>query len=586
VTLSRSVLGRLAAHSDSPITSVSTAFSTGDWAAQTNLSYSIVSGAFRVTGSALTRNVRYSAAGTLADCFVQAVLINGGGGSGLGVAARINAAAIPNAAITLQSPMNNSGTEQLVERSGGSIIQTNGAATVNRTGPLRYGLNVRGTGAQSRTFVGTPVDRALTGIALTAAGDPGVYHSAAAQTTNVQQFYVMRDRYLRVTGPSGAGWRARVLDAGGNVLAQADEAGGIADIDLWTVQFPEATRIQVLDISSSTVWETEDPTERVWGGDAWTFALTPAGTPVVSNPTMTTLDVAWAPAAGALSYRVERATNPAGSWTDLGTKTSPFTDTGLTANTTYYYRVYAVHPIGESAASANGSATTANVPPPDAPDAPTVDNATPTTLDVSWAPVSGATSYRVERAETLVGSWTDLGTQTSPFTDTGLAFETSYSYRVYAVNAGGESAPSGANSLSTTLPPGVPTAAGAPAVIAVSRTAATIRFRRLLSATRYEVQIKPLLSGSFTEVYDGPGDPDDRLDRLQASFGDLTTATAYQVRLRGCSSSGCGNWSPGIEFETAPEALPPDVPVDPVVPGAPTGLWRRRVAWVAEVFGA
>jgi hypothetical protein len=64
--------------------------------------------------------------------------------------------------------------------------------------------------------------------------------------------------------------------------------------------------------------------------------------------------------------------------------------------------------------------------------------ATATTLDLSWGAVSGATSYKLEVQ--IGGTWTTVyaGSDTS-FTNTGLANNTSFNYRVSAVNDAGTS---------------------------------------------------------------------------------------------------------------------------------------------------
>ncbi len=68
----------------------------------------------------------------------------------------------------------------------------------------------------------------------------------------------------------------------------------------------------------------------------------------------------------------------------------------------------------------------------------------PTTANLNWNAVSNATSYNVYRNGTRVGS------PTSPsFSDSGLTAQTTYSYTVSAVNSAGESARSGAVSVTT-----------------------------------------------------------------------------------------------------------------------------------------
>ena len=68
----------------------------------------------------------------------------------------------------------------------------------------------------------------------------------------------------------------------------------------------------------------------------------------------------WNAAAGAASYKVQRSPDGITGWTQVGTSTTAsFTDTGLAAATTYYYRVVASNSVGDSAPSNVASARTA-----------------------------------------------------------------------------------------------------------------------------------------------------------------------------------------------------------------------------------
>lgn len=86
---------------------------------------------------------------------------------------------------------------------------------------------------------------------------------------------------------------------------------------------------------------------------------TPTNSPTFSNPTLTSIVVSWNPVAGATSYNVARSTSADMTGAvQLGAKTSGFTDTGLNANTYYYYTYSAVDANGSSASSPIGLALT------------------------------------------------------------------------------------------------------------------------------------------------------------------------------------------------------------------------------------
>jgi len=145
------------------------------------------------------------------------------------------------------------------------------------------------------------------------------------------------------------------------------------------------------------------------------------------------------------------------------TSGTTFSDTGLTASTTYFYRVAAVDAAGSSAASAQASATTQTAAAncTTVPASPTV-TATATSssaIAVSWGAVTpptncSITSYSVFRSTTsgfTPSSSNQVASVTSGtvFSDTGLAASTTYFYRVEAVDAAGSSAASAQASATT-----------------------------------------------------------------------------------------------------------------------------------------
>jgi hypothetical protein len=73
--------------------------------------------------------------------------------------------------------------------------------------------------------------------------------------------------------------------------------------------------------------------------------------------------LSWTAASGATGYTVKRATVSGGSYSNVGTPSgTSFTNTGLSNGTTYYYVVSASNGVGESANSAEVSATPASGP--------------------------------------------------------------------------------------------------------------------------------------------------------------------------------------------------------------------------------
>ncbi len=129
---------------------------------------------------------------------------------------------------------------------------------------------------------------------------------------------------------------------------------------------------------------------------------------------------------------------------------------GLTANTSYYYRIRAYNGGGTSS---NSNAITVNTlpDPPSAPAATAATDLAQTSLSANWTSAVSATGYRLDVStsntfSTFVTGYNnkDVGNVIS-YSVTGLTANTLYYYRVRAYNTGGESPNSNVISP-TTLP--------------------------------------------------------------------------------------------------------------------------------------
>ena len=170
--------------------------------------------------------------------------------------------------------------------------------------------------------------------------------------------------------------------------------------------------------------------------------LTNAPSKLTAVPANGQVSLAWKAPAGAVSYNIYRGSSPGGeSATPLATNVlgDTFVDTSATNGTTYYYEVSAVDTGGESARSAEATAT------PQLPSAvafaPQGLTATPgdQTVNLLWQAASGASSYNIYRgtasgAEMLVRS----GVTSTSYNDTGLTDGVPYYYKVTSVNVIGE----------------------------------------------------------------------------------------------------------------------------------------------------
>ena len=111
---------------------------------------------------------------------------------------------------------------------------------------------------------------------------------------------------------------------------------------------------------------------------------------------------------------------------------SAYTDSGLSAKTSYTYAVTAVDPPGESAQSSAVTATTPDtrsgaIPAP--PTGLTVSSTTTSSVALAWNASTGVTGYNVYRSGTEVGS-----SASTSYIDDGLSPGTTYIYAVTAVS--------------------------------------------------------------------------------------------------------------------------------------------------------
>jgi uncharacterized repeat protein (TIGR02543 family) len=146
--------------------------------------------------------------------------------------------------------------------------------------------------------------------------------------------------------------------------------------------------------------------------------------------------VSWNWVSEAVGYYVYRANSSDGYYSYVtATYESYYTDTGLSSNTRYYYKVSAYNDYGESSQSSYDYATTSGT----APSTPTSVSASAqssSSITVSWGSVSGASSYYVYRATSYNGSYTQItSTSNTSYTDTGLSPNTTYYYKVSAWNS-------------------------------------------------------------------------------------------------------------------------------------------------------
>ena len=241
------------------------------------------------------------------------------------------------------------------------------------------------------------------------------------------------------------------------------------------------------------------------GGGAST-PLVPTG--LVATAGNAQVSLSWNASSGATSYDVKRSTTTGGPYTQISSPSSTsFTDTGLTNGTKYFYVVSASNSAGQSANSAERSATPALAAP--ATPIGLAAGAGNAQITLTWNASASATSYQLKRS-TASGAETQIAAPTSTtFTDAGLANGTKYFYVVSAVNSTAESANSNEASATPAAPlesPATPTALKATAgnaQVALTWNAsagATSYHVKRSTTSATETQIAAPTSSSFTDT--------------------------------------------------------------------------------------
>ncbi|MFF5927160.1 chitinase [Streptomyces hydrogenans] len=152
---------------------------------------------------------------------------------------------------------------------------------------------------------------------------------------------------------------------------------------------------------------------------------------------------------------------------------------------------------------------------------------TSTSVPLTWPAVAGATSYKVYRGGTAVGTAT--GTS---YTATGLTPNTAYSFQISAVNSAGESARSTAVSATTTSGGG--------------GGGGELPARALVGYLHAS-----FANGSgYTRMADVP----DSWDVINLAFGEPTSVTSGDIRFKLCPVAECPNVESEADFKAAIKA--------------------------------
>jgi hypothetical protein len=269
-----------------------------------------------------------------------------------------------------------------------------------------------------------------------------------------------------------------------------------------------------------------------------------------TNTTFSSFTANWNSVSGAIDYRLDVSTSntfstyvPGYQDVSVGSVTS-FPVTGLSAQTTYFYRVRVYNGCATSANSNVRNAKTTSCTPA----APSAQNATAVSFNsftANWNSVSGATDYRLDVSTTntfttYVPGYQDVsvGNVTS-YPVTGLSPQTTYFYRVRAYNGCGTSHNSNVRNVQTA--PCTPAAPNAQAATNVTASRFTANWSSVSGAIDFRLDVST--SNTFTTYV--PGYQDVSVGNVTSfPVTGLSANTTYYYRVRadnGCATSRNSN---------------------------------------------
>jgi len=367
-----------------------------------------------------------------------------------------------------------------------------------------------------------------------ASGSTSPASSGAATTTNANDLLIGADLTVNETAAAGAGFTSRMITVPDADIVEdriVTATGSYTATAAINPAGPTIMQLAAFKGSSST-----------GGGGATPSA---PGNLVANSAGASSINLSWTAATetgGTIaSYLIERCAGAGcSSFAQVGTATTTgFTDSSLTAATSYTYRVRAkdaagsIGPYSNTATAVTGSA---------APSAPANLAATAISnvqINLTWgaATEAGGTiaQYLIERCQgSGCTSFAQIGTATTfGFSDSGLTGSTSYSYRVRARDSAGNTGPYSNVATAKTAAPTLTAPANLTATAAGSS--------QINLAWSAATETGGTVSGYLIERCQGSGCStfSQIATTSGTTYGDtaLTASTSYSYRVRATDSA-------------------------------------------------
>jgi fibronectin type 3 domain-containing protein len=232
------------------------------------------------------------------------------------------------------------------------------------------------------------------------------------------------------------------------------EISGAAGYEVWRATSSTGTYTKITTTSNNSYIDTSLNTGttyyykvRAYKADTSTqysgYSSVVSAKPILATPTSVkaasssynSIKTSWAAVSGASGYEVYRATLSTGTYSLVGTTTTStsFTNSSLTTNTTYFYKVRAYRTVGTTKVYSGYSSVVSAKPIPSVPTNFKVTRVSSTSLKLTWSAVSGASGYEIYRSTSSSGTYSLLKSTTSLYyTNTGLTTGKTYYYKARA----------------------------------------------------------------------------------------------------------------------------------------------------------